>query len=40
MKYFDDLSFREISEVLNISESTLKSTYYTAVKIIEERIIL
>jgi RNA polymerase sigma factor (sigma-70 family) len=40
MKYFDDLSFREISEVLNISESTLKSTYYTAVKIIEEKIIL
>ena len=40
MKYLDDLSFREISEVLNISESTLKSTYYTAVKIIEERIIL
>lgn len=40
MKYFDDLSFREISEVLNISESTLKSTYYSAVKIIEEKIIL
>jgi len=40
MKYFDDLSFREISEVLNISESTLKSTYYTAVKIIEEKIIV
>jgi RNA polymerase sigma factor (sigma-70 family) len=40
MKYFDDLSFREISEVLKISESTLKSAYYTAVKIIEEKIIL
>ncbi|MFY9242794.1 MAG: sigma-70 family RNA polymerase sigma factor [Polaribacter sp.] len=40
MKYFDDLSFRQISEVLNISESTLKSTYYTTVKIIEEKIFL
>ncbi|PWG06444.1 RNA polymerase sigma factor [Polaribacter aquimarinus] len=38
MKYFDDLSFRQISEILNVSESTLKSTYYTAVKIIEEKI--
>lgn len=40
MKYFDDLSFRHISEVLKISESTLKSTYYSAVKIIEEKIVL
>lgn len=40
MKYFDNLSFRQISEILNISESTLKSTYYTAVKIIEEKIFL
>ena len=40
MKYFDDLSFRQISEILEISESTLKSTYYTAVKIIEEKIFL
>jgi RNA polymerase sigma-70 factor (ECF subfamily) len=40
MKYFDDLSFRQISEVLKISESTLKSTYYTAVKIIEEKIVI
>ncbi|MGK0414190.1 MAG: RNA polymerase sigma factor (sigma-70 family) [Polaribacter sp.] len=39
MKYFDDLSFRQISEILNISQSTLKSTYYTAVKIIEEKIL-
>lgn len=39
MKYFDDLSFRQISEMLNISQSTLKSTYYTAVKIIEEKIL-
>ena len=40
MKYFDDLSFRKISEILEISESTLKSSYYTAVKIIEEKIFL
>lgn len=39
MKYFDDLSFRQISEVLKVTESTLKSSYYTAVKIIEEKII-
>ena len=40
MKYFDDMSFRQISEILSISESTLKSTYYTAVKIIEEKIVI
>jgi RNA polymerase sigma-70 factor (ECF subfamily) len=39
MKYFDDLSFRQIAEILNISESTLKSTYYTCVKIIEKKIL-
>lgn len=39
MKYFDDLSFRQISEILSTSESTLKSIYYTVVKIIEEKII-
>ena len=40
MKYFDDLSFREISEVLDVSESTLKSAYYAAVKVIEEKIVI
>ena len=40
MKYFDDLSFRKISEILEVSESTLKSTYYTTVKNIEEKIFL
>lgn len=40
MKYFDDLSFREISEVLDVGESTLKSSYYSAVKIIEEKILI
>ena len=40
MKYFDDLSFREISEILHVSESTLKSSYYAAVKTIEEKILI
>lgn len=39
MKYFDDLSFREISEILNVSENTLKSSYYSVVKTIEEEIV-
>ncbi|WP_157208498.1 RNA polymerase sigma factor [Mariniflexile maritimum] len=39
MKYFDDLSFHQISEILNISENTLKSSYYNAVKAIEEKIL-
>ena len=39
MKYFDDLSFKEISKILDVSESTLKSSYYSAVKIIEEKIL-
>lgn len=40
MKYFDNLSFKKISEILEIPESTLKSTYYKAVRIIEEKIVL
>lgn len=39
MKYFDDLSFREISEILSISENTLKSSYYSAAKVIEQRMV-
>lgn len=39
MKYFDDLSFRQISEILNVSENTLKSSYYSVVKTIEEKIV-
>jgi RNA polymerase sigma-70 factor (ECF subfamily) len=38
MKYFDDLSFKQIAEIVEINENTLKSTYYTVVKIIEEKI--
>lgn len=40
MKYFDDISFRQMSEILETSESTLKSTYYSVVKIIEKKIFL
>ncbi|KGL64203.1 RNA polymerase sigma factor [Polaribacter sp. Hel1_85] len=40
MKYFDDLSFRQISEILEVPESTLKSSYYSSVKTIEEKIFL
>ena len=40
MKYFDELSFKEISELTKVSESTLKSMYYSSVKIIEEKIFL
>jgi len=40
MKYFDDLSFREMSEILNVSENTLKSSYYSIVKTIEEKILV
>lgn len=39
MKYFDDLSFKQIAEISEISESTLKSSYYTAVKKIEEKML-
>jgi RNA polymerase sigma-70 factor (ECF subfamily) len=39
MKYFDDLTFHEISEILDVSENTLKSSFYSAVKTIEEQII-
>ncbi|MDE3742095.1 RNA polymerase sigma factor [Maribacter polysaccharolyticus] len=39
MKYFDDLSFHEISEILDVSENTLKSSYYSAVKTIEKEIV-
>ena len=40
MKYFDDLSFKQISKILDVSENTLKSSYYSVVKIIEEKIII
>lgn len=38
MKYFDELSFKQISKILHISENTLKSSYYSTVKTIEKKI--
>lgn len=39
LKYFDDLKFREISEILELKESTLKSLYYSSVKYIENNVV-
>ncbi|KAB1160783.1 MULTISPECIES: RNA polymerase sigma factor [Tenacibaculum] len=38
MKYYDNLKFREISNILNIKEGTVKTHYYGAVKYIESNI--
>lgn len=38
MKYYDDLKFKEISEILNTSVGALKSSYHYAVKKIEKQI--
>lgn len=38
MKYYDDLKFREIAEILGIKEGTLKTSYYNSVKYIEINI--
>lgn len=39
MKYYDDLKFREISEILAIKENTVKTTYYAAAKLIEKMML-
>jgi RNA polymerase sigma-70 factor (ECF subfamily) len=36
MKYFDDMSYEDISEVTNTSVGALKASYHHAVKKIEE----
>lgn len=36
MKYFDDMSYEDIAEVLEVAVGTLKATYHNAVKKIEE----
>lgn len=36
MKYFEELKYREIAEILETSEGALKSSYHIAVKKIEE----
>ena len=36
MRYFDELSYKEISEILQVSEGALKASFHHAVKKIEE----
>ena len=38
MKYYDELKFNEISEILGINENTLKTSYYKTAKYIEKNI--
>ena len=38
MKYFDDMSYEEMSEVLGTSVGALKASYHHAVKKIEQYI--
>lgn len=38
MKYFDDMTYEEIAEILNVAVGTLKATYHNAVKKIEESL--
>ena len=39
MKYYDDLKFREMEEILGITEGSLKSSYYNTVKHIEKNML-
>lgn len=39
MKYFDDMKYEEISEILGTSVGALKASYHLAVKKIEEMIV-
>jgi DNA-directed RNA polymerase specialized sigma24 family protein len=36
MKYFDDMSYEEISEITNTTVGALKASYHHAVKKIED----
>lgn len=36
MKYFDDIKYKDMSEILKTSEGALKASYHIAVKKIEE----
>lgn len=38
MKYFDDMKYDEMAEVLGVAVGTLKATYHTAVKKIEDTL--
>ena len=39
MKYFEDIKYREMSEILDTSEGALKASYHIAVKKIEDYLI-
>jgi RNA polymerase sigma-70 factor (ECF subfamily) len=38
MKYFDDMKYEEIAEILDVAIGTLKATYHAAVKKVEESL--
>jgi len=38
LKYFDDMKYNEISEILGTSEGALKASYHIAVKKISEYV--
>lgn len=38
MKYFDDMSYNDIAEILDVAVGTLKATYHNAVHKIEESL--
>jgi len=38
MKYYDNMKYEDMAEVLNVAVGTLKATYHTAVKKIEESL--
>ncbi|WP_440879944.1 RNA polymerase sigma factor [Tenacibaculum sp. C7A-26P2] len=38
LKYYDNLKFREVAELLQMSENTIKTHYYSAVRHIEKNI--
>lgn len=38
MKYYDDLKYDDMAEILGVAVGTLKATYHTAVKKIEESL--
>ena len=37
-KYFDDLSYEDMAQILGVAVGTLKATYYNAVKKIEANL--
>ncbi len=40
MRYFDDMSYKQLSEILDTSEGALKASYHLAVKKIEKLILI